>query len=124
MKRRDFLAGVALAATFQPVNAQQPNRVYRIGYLGINLPTSRSIAEVWEAFDEGLRAHGLVEGVNVILRRLFSEGREERQPGLSPISLSGRQMSSSAAHPPVHKPLAPQPRQSLSSWQLLGTPTE
>src|SRR5215208_1490626 len=81
MKRRDFLAGVALAATFQPVNAQQPNRVYRIGYLGINLPTSRSIAEVWEAFDEGLRAHGLVEGVNVILRRLFSEGREERQPG-------------------------------------------
>ena len=81
MRRRDFLAGVALAATVRPVNAQQPNRVYRIGYLGINPITTRSQAEVWEAFDEGLRAHGLVAGVNVILRRLYSEGREERQPG-------------------------------------------
>ena len=81
MRRRNFLAGVALAATVRPVNAQQPNRVYRIGYLGINPITTRSQAEVWEAFDEGLRAHGLVAGVNVILRRLYSEGREERQPG-------------------------------------------
>jgi hypothetical protein len=55
MRRRDFLAGVALVTTFRPANAQQSNRVYRIGYLGINPPTTRSLAEVWEAFDEGLR---------------------------------------------------------------------
>jgi len=63
------------------VHAQQRDRVYRIGYLGINQPTTSLVAEVWKAFDEGLRAHGLIEGENVIIRRLFSEGREERQPG-------------------------------------------
>ncbi len=82
MRRRDFLAGAALAAAFRPAHAQQPSRVYRIGYVGINPPTTPLVAEVWKAFDEGLRAHGLIEGENVIIRRLFSEGREERQPGL------------------------------------------
>ncbi len=82
MRRRDFLAGAALAAAFRPAHAQQPSRVYRIGYVGINPPTTPLVAEVWKAFDEGLRAHGLIEGQNVIIRRLFSEGREERQPGL------------------------------------------
>jgi putative ABC transport system substrate-binding protein len=81
MRRRDVLAGAALAATFRSAHAQQPKRVYRLGYLGINPTTTPIQAEVWKAFDEGLRAHGLIEGENVIIRRLFSEGREERQPG-------------------------------------------
>jgi putative tryptophan/tyrosine transport system substrate-binding protein len=81
MRRRDFLAGATLAVTLRSAHAQQPKRVYRVGYLGIN-PTKTPIqAEVWKAFDEGLRAHGLIEGENVIVRRYFSEGREERQPG-------------------------------------------
>jgi putative ABC transport system substrate-binding protein len=81
MRRRAFLVGAALAVTFRSAHAQQPNRVYRIGYLGINQPTTPLVAKVWKAFDEGLRSHGLIEGENVIIRRLFSEGREERQPG-------------------------------------------
>jgi putative tryptophan/tyrosine transport system substrate-binding protein len=81
MRRRDFVAGAALAATFRSGHAQQPSRAYRIGYLGINPTTTLIQAEVWKAFDEGLRAHGLIEGENVIIRRYFSEGREERQPG-------------------------------------------
>jgi putative ABC transport system substrate-binding protein len=81
MRRRDFLACAALLASGRFGHAQQPNRVYRIGYLGINLPTTPRLAEVWKAFDEGLRAHGWIEGENVIIRRYFSEGQEERQPG-------------------------------------------
>ncbi len=81
MRRRDFLAGAALAAAFRPAHAQQPSRVYRIGYVGINPPTTPLVAEVWKAFDEGLREHGLIEGQNVLIERRFSEGREERQPG-------------------------------------------
>ena len=80
MRRRDFLAGAALAATCRSALSQQSNRVYRIGYLGINQPTTPLVAKVWKAFDEGLRSHGLIEGENVIIHRLFSEGREERQP--------------------------------------------
>jgi putative ABC transport system substrate-binding protein len=80
MRRRDLLAGAALAATCRSALSQQPTRVYRIGYLGINQPTTPLVAKVWKAFDEGLRSHGLIEGENVIILRLFSEGREERQP--------------------------------------------
>ena len=80
MRRRDLLAAIIAATTAQPGRAQDPNRVYRIGYLGINPPT-RTVAEVWKAFDEGLREHGLIEGQNVLIERRFSEGREERQPG-------------------------------------------
>jgi putative ABC transport system substrate-binding protein len=81
MRRRDFLAGAAIVATFRSVHAQEPNRVYRVGYLGINPTTTPIQAEVWKAFDEGLRTHGLIEGENLIIRRYFSEGREERQAG-------------------------------------------
>jgi putative tryptophan/tyrosine transport system substrate-binding protein len=81
MRRRDFLAGAALVVTCRSAQGQQPSRVYRIGYLGINQPTTPLVAKVWKAFDEGLRSHGLVEGENIIIRRLFSEGQEERQPG-------------------------------------------
>jgi putative tryptophan/tyrosine transport system substrate-binding protein len=80
MRRRDLLVALITAITAQPGRAQDPNRVYRIGYLGINPPT-RTVAEVWKAFDEGLREHGLIEGQNVLIERRFSEGREERQPG-------------------------------------------
>jgi ABC-type uncharacterized transport system substrate-binding protein len=81
MRRRDLLAAVIAATTAQPGRAQDPNRVYRIGYLGINPTTTPLQAEVWKGFEQGLREHGLVLGQNAVLERRFSEGREERQPG-------------------------------------------
>jgi putative ABC transport system substrate-binding protein len=62
-------------------DAQQGEKVYRIGYLGINPTTTTLQAEVWKGFEQGLREHGFVLGRNVLLEQRFSEGREERHPG-------------------------------------------
>jgi putative ABC transport system substrate-binding protein len=77
MKRRDVLlaAGAVLAMPF--ASAQQAPKVYRIGLLS---PTSPNPAV--EAFRQGLREHGYVEGKNVILETRFAEGRSERIPKL------------------------------------------
>lgn len=62
------------------VEAPPPN-VPRIGVLfGIN-PTAA--APFTEAFKQGLREHGYVEGQNVILERRFGEGRLERLPEIA-----------------------------------------
>ena len=58
--------------------AQQAGKVYRIGWLGIAPPTSPPLQRASDAFLQGLRDHGFVEGQNVILERRYSEGREDR----------------------------------------------
>jgi putative ABC transport system substrate-binding protein len=58
--------------------AQQPGKLYRIGWLGITPPTSPALQSPVKAFVQGLRDRGFVEGRNVIIERRFSEGREDR----------------------------------------------
>jgi len=80
MDRRAFigtLAGGLLAAPLAAV-AQPAGKVYRIGWLGIAPPTSPPLRKPSEAFVQGLRDRGFVEGQNVIIERRYSEGREER----------------------------------------------
>jgi putative tryptophan/tyrosine transport system substrate-binding protein len=57
-------------------DAQPPGQVYRIGYLGTDPPP----AHRWEAFLDGLRERGYIEGRNLIFERRFSEGNAERFP--------------------------------------------
>jgi ABC-type uncharacterized transport system substrate-binding protein len=67
--------GLALA----PLSAEaQAGKVYRIGWLAITPPTSPPFQRISEAFLQGLRDHGFVEGQNVIIERRYSEGREDR----------------------------------------------
>ena len=68
------LLAVPLAAT-----AQQPGKVYRIGYLGTNPPP----ADWWDALLDGLRERGYSEGRNLVFERRFSEGNAERFPELA-----------------------------------------
>ena len=81
MDRRRFvlvsLAG-ALAAPLA-AEAQQAGKVYRVGFLG-NAPITDP---VWKALSTGLRERGWVEGHNFVWERRFSEGRNERFPGLA-----------------------------------------
>jgi putative ABC transport system substrate-binding protein len=65
MRRREFIALVGSAAVGWPVaaSAQQPAKIARIGYLSINLAGSPLI----EAFRQGLRDLGYVEGCNVVI---------------------------------------------------------
>jgi putative tryptophan/tyrosine transport system substrate-binding protein len=85
MERRRFLtltAGGFLAASFA-AEAQQADKVHRIGILG-NVPISDpGGARLWGAFADGLRALGYVDGRNIRIEHLSSEGRYERLPALA-----------------------------------------
>ena len=85
MHRRAFIgtsAGGLLVAALA-AEAQQATRVYRIGILG-NVPqTDAEGATLWEAFVQGLRDLGYVEGHNITIERRSSEGQYERLPALA-----------------------------------------
>ena len=79
--RRTFLATVpgGLLAVPQAVWAQQARKVYRIGFVWDS-------PAVWphalEAFRQGLRDLGWVEGQNILIEYRWAEGRFDRLPSL------------------------------------------
>jgi putative tryptophan/tyrosine transport system substrate-binding protein len=80
MQRRAFLAGMAaVMAAPRMVEAQQAQKVYRIGYLsprpGIELQD--------EAFRQGLRDSGYVEGQNLVIEWRFAKGETLMFPSLA-----------------------------------------
>ena len=80
--RRAFLgtlAGGLLAAPLA-AGAQQAAKVPRIGWLGANPAAGRHLRE---AFLQGLRDLGYVEGRNVVIEYRFAEGKLERYPALA-----------------------------------------
>src|SRR6185503_2954629 len=78
IRRRQFLvAGGALLIAPLAADAQQPQKVRRIGFFG-NAPSSQV-----EAFRQGLRDLGWVEGQNMILEYRWMQGRPERLPELA-----------------------------------------
>ena len=80
--RRAFivtLAGGLLAAPLA-AQAQQAAKIARIGYLSFNLATSPHLRE---AFRQGLRDLGYVEGRNLVIEYRDAEGKRERLPALA-----------------------------------------
>src|SRR5262249_45315409 len=61
--------------------AQQPNKVHRIGYLTV-VPLSSNVGRI-EAFRQGLRELGYVEGQNIVIEWRSAEGKFERQGELA-----------------------------------------
>src|ERR1700693_6052198 len=81
MNRRDtVLALLALGAAPLAAEAQQAAKVPRIGYLTTSLAASPPLPE---AFRQGLRDLGYVEGRNVVIEYRDSEGKPERLPALA-----------------------------------------
>jgi len=80
--RRTFLAGAgaALLATPLAAEAQQAAKVPRIGWLSANLGASPHLKE---AFRQGLRDVGYVEGRDVVIEYRDAEGKPERLPALA-----------------------------------------
>jgi len=58
---------------------QQAGRVPRIGYLGTRTPSDFGL----DAFRQGLREQGWVEGQNIVIEYRFAEGRLDRLPDLA-----------------------------------------
>jgi putative ABC transport system substrate-binding protein len=66
-----WLLATFLLATATPAQAQQPGKVYRIGYLSLR----HAIEPREEAFRQGLRELGYIEGENIVLEWRFARGK-------------------------------------------------
>jgi putative ABC transport system substrate-binding protein len=79
------LGALLLALSF-PAQAQQAKKVPRIGYLSPGSPPSNSSAPLpptVEAFRQGLRELGYIEGKNIIIEYRYAERKFERFPELA-----------------------------------------
>jgi putative ABC transport system substrate-binding protein len=88
MRRRDFITLIGSAAAAWPLaaRAQSSGKVWRIGVLET---TSMSVnAANFDAFRQGLRELGYVEGRNIIIEYRSADGRAERFPDLAADLLS------------------------------------
>jgi putative tryptophan/tyrosine transport system substrate-binding protein len=82
MGRRTFLGTLGLSVLALPLaaEAQPPAKVARIGFLAGNLA---AIPQLREAFLQGLRDLGDVEGRNVVIEYRDAEGKLDRLPALA-----------------------------------------
>src|SRR5712691_6078322 len=81
--RLGLVVALALGMLLVPLiaDAQQAGKVARIGYLGPTSPSSSS--SFLDAFRQGLRELGWVEGKNIVIEYRWAEGRSERLPDLA-----------------------------------------
>jgi ABC-type uncharacterized transport system substrate-binding protein len=73
-----FILSILIASL--AAQAQQRHTVPRIGIL---TPASEASTPLWEAFRQGLRALGYVEGQNILLEYRFAAGNPERFAALA-----------------------------------------
>jgi putative ABC transport system substrate-binding protein len=73
-----LLCALLFAYSF-PVEAQQPTKVSRIGYLAAGDGRGAGI----EAFRQGLGELGYIEGKNIVIESRWAEGKYDRLPDLA-----------------------------------------
>ena len=79
-ERRYFLtAAGALVAASLTAEAQAPVKIARIGFIDPGLPD----ASLFDAFRQGLRDLGYVEGRNILIEFRTAQGKPERFPALA-----------------------------------------
>jgi putative tryptophan/tyrosine transport system substrate-binding protein len=75
-----IILAASLALATLTVEAQQTAKVYRIGVLALGVASSTPLAE---AFRQGLKEHGYVEGQNIALEYRYAGGEAGRLPALA-----------------------------------------
>ncbi len=78
MRRRHIIAGLLLALAAPLAAEAQPGKVWRVGYLA----GSPRVPQI-DAFVQGLREYGYVEGKNLSLEMKLAHGRIELLPELA-----------------------------------------
>ena len=88
MRRRDFIAGLMIAAVTGRAQAQQTGKVYRIAFAHPTVPVadqnqaSKGSLAIPAIFEELTRL-GYVEGRNLLIERYSGEGRAAHYPDLA-----------------------------------------
>src|SRR6266508_6561497 len=80
IRRREFIFTLGGAAAAWPLaaHAQQPSKVWRIGFIaGASRPASLEVSQ-FGGFQQGMREHGYVEGKDFILEWRFADAKAER----------------------------------------------
>ena len=76
-----WLLTAVLLVPIHRAEAQQPTKIPRIGYLGGG---SAELEEPWiDAFRQGLRDLGYIEGKNILIERRYAAGRYEQLSALA-----------------------------------------
>src|SRR5262245_36618111 len=87
MKRRAFITLlIGGATTTWPLAAraqQATSTIRRIGFLLPGVARTTAVRGLLEAFREGLKEYGWVEGQNIIIDYRFAEGKEDALPGIA-----------------------------------------
>jgi putative ABC transport system substrate-binding protein len=76
-----ILLGVTVVVVSAVALAQQPMKISRIGVLSTTSPSN--VPTRLEAFRQGLRELGYVEGKNIVIEYRYAEGKPERLPALA-----------------------------------------
>jgi putative ABC transport system substrate-binding protein len=71
-----ILVAVVLLVLGVMADAQQAKKVPRIGFLSFG--SASSMADRVDAFRQGLREHGYIEGQNIFLEHRYAEGNQNR----------------------------------------------
>jgi ABC-type uncharacterized transport system substrate-binding protein len=80
-KARDFFWSLFLLALSVPANAQELRKVPRIGVLRNDTPVTFATRN--DAFRQGLRELGYVEGKNIVIEYRYAAGNTNRLPDLA-----------------------------------------
>src|SRR5215469_59162 len=79
MRRREFIALIGSAAAWPLTAEAQTTKIVRIGFLRQAGPYQKQ----FDAFREGLRAAGYVEGQNIVIEQRYAAGAYDRLSALA-----------------------------------------
>jgi putative tryptophan/tyrosine transport system substrate-binding protein len=80
MDRRTFVGTLTLALLAAPLAAEAQGSITHVAFLGAESASTNQ--HFVDAFHQGMREHGYVDGQNIIFDERWAEGRSERFPEL------------------------------------------
>jgi len=93
MRRREFIALLSSGVAGWPLAAlaQQPtSTIRRVGFLLPGVARTTAVRGLLEAFREGLKEYGWVEGQNISVEYRFAGGKKDALPGIAAALVQSR----------------------------------